>query len=68
MRRVRFLSMVLVFVLLWALAVPPALADYAASYWDPAMGLYRYNGNHVGIVVATREGTGTGSASNAYRI
>ena len=54
-RRIRFLSLVLALALLSALCSPPAFADgYAASYWDPAMGLYLYNGNHVGIVLGTK--------------
>lgn len=65
MRSVRFLSLVLALVLLFTLAAPPARADYAASYWDPAMGLYRYSGNHVGIVLATRLTVRERPATNA---
>ncbi len=64
-RRVRFLSLVLTLVLLSALLVPPAFADYATTYWDPAMGLYLYNGNHVGIVLGTKLTVREKPATNA---
>ena len=54
-RSLRILSLVFALALLFLLAVPPAVADgYATSYWDPAMGLYLYYGNHYGIVLCTK--------------
>ena len=64
--RVRFLSLVLTLVLLSALCVPPSFAEgYATAYWDPAMGLYLYNGNHVGIVLGTKLTVREKPATNA---
>ena len=67
-RRTRFLSFALALVMLSVLFVSQAFADgYALYYWDPAMGLYMYNGTHTGIVLCTqltvREKPSTSAAS-----